>query len=113
MSSKALEAKAPPRETTPIVAPPSAAVPKAPKEIEKLAKKRAELHLFDFASGSFMLQDGFMLSRGFLTNDGTAPRTVSPINWCSLLHCYASFYLSKSDFRSVYLSLLSGLLSSI
>ena len=59
MSSKALKARSPSREITPTVAPPSAAVP---KETENLAKERAELHLFDFASGSFMLQDSSVVA---------------------------------------------------
>lgn len=46
--------KAPARESAPTVAPPSAAVPTS-REI--LAKEVAELHLFDFESGSFILQD--------------------------------------------------------
>lgn len=46
--------KAPERQITPTVAPPSAVVPSSK---ETLAKERAELHLFDFESGSFILQD--------------------------------------------------------
>ena len=46
--------KAPLREDTPTVAPPSAA---HPVNTEVLAKERAELHLFDFQSGAFILQD--------------------------------------------------------
>ena len=42
------------REGTPTVAPPSAEIP-ASREI--FVKERAELHLFDFDSGSFILQD--------------------------------------------------------
>ena len=44
----------PVRESTPTVAPPSAAIP-ASREI--FIKERAELHLFDFDSSSFILQD--------------------------------------------------------
>lgn len=47
-------AKVPVRERTPTMAPPSAAVPTS-REI--LTKEVAELHLFDFVSGSFILQD--------------------------------------------------------
>ena len=46
--------KAPVRESTPTVAPPSAV---KPDSRETLVKERAELHLFDFESGSFILQD--------------------------------------------------------
>ena len=42
------------RESTPTVAPPSAEIP-ASREV--FVKERAELHLFDFDSGSFILQD--------------------------------------------------------
>ena len=54
MASKVVKGKTPLKEITPTIAPVSASVP---EEIEVLAKERAELHLFDFASGSFMLQD--------------------------------------------------------
>lgn len=53
-AKRALKPKAPTRESAPTVAPPSAVVPSSR---ETLAKERAELHLFDFDSGSFMLQD--------------------------------------------------------
>lgn len=46
--------KASERESTPTVPPPSAIMP-APRET--LAKEKAELHLFDFESGSFMLKE--------------------------------------------------------
>ena len=46
--------KVPARESTPTVAPPSIAGPTAR---ETLVKETAELHLFDFDSGSFILQD--------------------------------------------------------
>ena len=46
--------KPPTDEPHPTTAPPSAV---APTSKETLAKERAELHLFDFESGSFMLQD--------------------------------------------------------
>lgn len=42
------------REETPTEAPPSATVPEA---LEILTKEQAELHLFDFQSGAFILQD--------------------------------------------------------
>lgn len=48
------KAKAPIKEAEPTQAPPSA---KAPKELEILAREQGELHLFDFHSGSFILQD--------------------------------------------------------
>ncbi|EAW09468.1 uncharacterized protein ACLA_036730 [Aspergillus clavatus NRRL 1] len=41
-------------EEKPTVAPPSAAQPEA---LETLAKEKAELHLFDFSTGTFILQD--------------------------------------------------------
>ncbi len=47
------------RESTPTVAPPPANVP-ASREI--FVKERAELHLFDFDSGSFILQDPSVLA---------------------------------------------------
>lgn len=50
--SKAVVAALP--EPEPTVAPPAA---KAPDIGEILAKERAELHLFDVASGTFILQD--------------------------------------------------------
>jgi len=53
-SKKSTQAKPPTRESTPTVAPPSAIVPASR---ETLTKERAELHLFDFDSGSFILQD--------------------------------------------------------
>ena len=51
---KAGKQNAPHRENTPTVAPPSVVVPVS-REI--FVKERAELHLFDFDSGSFILQD--------------------------------------------------------
>ncbi|KAL9602929.1 MAG: hypothetical protein Q9219_001454 [cf. Caloplaca sp. 3 TL-2023] len=54
MSSRSSRAKASDKEVVPTKAPPSASTPTA---TETLAKERAELHLFDFPSGSFMLQD--------------------------------------------------------
>ena len=48
------KSKTPVRDETPTVAPPSAAHPNS-KEV--LAKETAELHLFDFNSGAFVLQD--------------------------------------------------------
>ena len=44
----------PVKEEAPTVAPPSV---EQPQHTEILAKENAELHLFDFASGSFILQD--------------------------------------------------------
>ena len=51
---KATKLMAPRRQGTPTIAPPSALVPSSR---ETLAKERAELHLFDFDSGSFIIQD--------------------------------------------------------
>jgi hypothetical protein len=48
------QVKSAPADEEPTTAPPSAAQPES-KEI--LAKERAELHLFDFPSGTFVLQD--------------------------------------------------------
>lgn len=48
------KAKVPIKEAEPTQPPPSA---KAPKELEILAREQGELHLFDFHSGSFILQD--------------------------------------------------------
>ena len=53
-TKKSEKQKAATRESTPTVAPPSAGIP-ASREI--FVKERAELHLFDFDSGSFILQD--------------------------------------------------------
>ena len=53
-SKRADKALAPVKESGPTVAPPSAA---QPTSLETLTKERAELHLFDFESGSFILQD--------------------------------------------------------
>jgi tRNA (guanine9-N1)-methyltransferase len=54
MAGKAAQgAKRDPRDTV-VVAPPSAAHPKA---LSILVREKAELHLFDFNSGSFILQD--------------------------------------------------------
>lgn len=52
--STAVKGKNSVREMTPTMAPPVTPVPKG---TEILAKERAELHLFDFVSSSFMLQD--------------------------------------------------------
>ncbi|KAI4199509.1 MAG: hypothetical protein LQ350_004575 [Teloschistes chrysophthalmus] len=54
MSSRPSKAKSSDKEVVPTAAPPSAAVPDA---TSILSKERCELHLFDFPSGSFMLQD--------------------------------------------------------
>lgn len=51
---KAGKEKAPAKEIKPTVAPPSAVHPDA---TEVLTKETAELHLFDFDSGAFVLQD--------------------------------------------------------
>ncbi|KAI4127615.1 MAG: hypothetical protein LQ338_003110 [Usnochroma carphineum] len=48
------KAKASDKEVVPTIAPPSASIPIA---TEILTKERAELHLFDFPSGTFILQD--------------------------------------------------------
>lgn len=53
-SSRAIKSRASDKEVAPTEAPPSASIPQA---MEILSKERAELHLFDFPSGSFMLQD--------------------------------------------------------
>ena len=53
-SKRAEKTMAPVKESTPTTAPPSAA---HPNSLDTLAKERAELHLFDFESGSFILQD--------------------------------------------------------
>lgn len=54
MSSNISKKRASDKEVAPTAAPPSASVPTA---TEILTQQRAELHLFDFPSGSFMLQD--------------------------------------------------------
>ncbi|KAL9590732.1 MAG: hypothetical protein Q9203_000454 [Teloschistes exilis] len=54
MSSRTSKARSSDKEVVPTAAPPSASVPAA---TSILTKERAELHLFDFPSGSFMLQD--------------------------------------------------------
>ncbi|KAL9020699.1 MAG: hypothetical protein Q9185_002015 [Variospora sp. 1 TL-2023] len=54
MSSNISKKRSSDKEVAPTAAPPSASVPTA---TEILTQERAELHLFDFASGSFMLQD--------------------------------------------------------
>ncbi len=53
-SRRSGKAKAPLRDITPTKAPHSI---KTPKELEILTKETAELHLFDFQSGAFILQD--------------------------------------------------------
>ena len=65
-TKKASKPKAPERESTPTVAPPSAAVPSSR---ETLAKERAELHLFDFDSGTFILQDPSVIATVFETGN--------------------------------------------
>ncbi|KAI4142130.1 MAG: hypothetical protein LQ341_003300 [Variospora aurantia] len=54
MSSNISKKRFSDKEVAPTAAPPSASVPTA---TEILTQEHAELHLFDFASGSFMLQD--------------------------------------------------------
>ncbi|KAL8812602.1 MAG: hypothetical protein Q9200_000897 [Gallowayella weberi] len=54
MSSRTNKSRASDKEDAPTEAPPSSSTPRA---LEVLCKERAELHLFDFPSGSFMLQD--------------------------------------------------------
>ncbi|KAL8915469.1 MAG: hypothetical protein Q9171_000033 [Xanthocarpia ochracea] len=54
LSTRTTKSRASDKEVTYTTAPPSAMTPKG---TEVLAKERAELHLFDFPSGSFMLQD--------------------------------------------------------
>ncbi|KAL8679613.1 MAG: hypothetical protein Q9186_004126 [Xanthomendoza sp. 1 TL-2023] len=54
MSSRTNKSRASDKEVAPTEAPPSTSIPRAQ---EVLSKERAELHLFDFPSGSFMLQD--------------------------------------------------------
>ncbi|KAL9023765.1 MAG: hypothetical protein Q9196_006988 [Gyalolechia fulgens] len=54
MSSRSSKPRASDKEVVPTKAPPSLSIPTAS---EILAQERAELHLFDFPSGSFMLQD--------------------------------------------------------
>ena len=53
------KSKAPLREEKPTVAPPSAVHPVG---TEILVKERAELHLFDFQSGAFILQDSAIIA---------------------------------------------------
>ena len=50
---------APPKENPSTTAPPSAA---QPGSLDVLAKEKAELHLFDFDSGSFVLQDPLVVA---------------------------------------------------
>ncbi|KAL8735585.1 MAG: hypothetical protein Q9166_000754 [cf. Caloplaca sp. 2 TL-2023] len=54
MVSRKDKSRASDKEVAPTEAPPSASIPQA---LEVLTKERAELHLFDFPSGSFMLQE--------------------------------------------------------
>ncbi|KAL8881867.1 MAG: hypothetical protein Q9198_001018, partial [Flavoplaca austrocitrina] len=54
LSSRTTKSRSSDKEVTHTTAPPSAMTPKG---AEVLAKERAELHLFDFPSGSFMFQD--------------------------------------------------------
>ncbi|KAI4208735.1 MAG: hypothetical protein LQ348_000056 [Seirophora lacunosa] len=54
MTSNTSKKRSSDKEVAPTAAPPPASVPTA---TEILAQERAELHLFDFPSGSFMLQD--------------------------------------------------------
>ena len=56
---KAGKEKAPAKEIKPTIAPPSAVHPDA---TEVLAKETAELHLFDFDSGAFVLQDSSVVT---------------------------------------------------
>lgn len=58
-AKKSQKQKAPERENTPTTAPPSAVVPNSR---ETLVKETAELHLFDFESGSFILQDPLIVA---------------------------------------------------
>ena len=53
-SKRVQKALVPAKDPTPTIAPPSAP---QPDSLEVLAKERAELHLFDFESGSFIMQD--------------------------------------------------------
>ena len=53
-TSRSLTTKPPIKDDTPTRAPPAAALPVA---TEILAKENAELHLFDFPSGTFIVQD--------------------------------------------------------
>ncbi|KAI9735872.1 MAG: hypothetical protein M1834_001337 [Cirrosporium novae-zelandiae] len=53
-------------DETPTVAPPSAAIPKC---LEVLAKEKAELHLFDFPSGTFVQQDPEVTATVFEVGD--------------------------------------------
>ena len=50
---------APLKESSPTIAPPSAA---QPDSLDLLAKEKAELHLFDFNSSSFVLQDPLVIA---------------------------------------------------
>ena len=66
MASKASgKSKAPVKEAVRTVAPPSAS---RPKSSEVLAKEGCELHLFDFQSGSFILQDPLVTATVFETS---------------------------------------------
>lgn len=65
-SKRSEKALAPVRESKPTVAPPSAA---EPVSRETLVKERAELHLFDFDSGSFILQDPSVIAAVSETGD--------------------------------------------
>jgi hypothetical protein len=53
-ASRPSQSKAPPKDEKPTTAPPAA---KVPEPMEILAKETAELHLFDFPSGAFIIQD--------------------------------------------------------
>jgi hypothetical protein len=53
-ASRSSQNKPAPKDEKPTSAPPAA---KVPEPIEILAKETAELHLFDFPSGSFIIQD--------------------------------------------------------
>ena len=57
--TKAPKENASARASKPTAAPPSATVPSSK---ETLAKERAELHLFDFTSGTFILQDSSVVA---------------------------------------------------
>lgn len=53
-ASRSSQNKTIPKDEKPTIAPPAA---KHPQSMEVLAKEKAELHLFDFPSGTFIIQD--------------------------------------------------------
>lgn len=65
-SKRVEKSLAPVRESTPTTAPPSAA---QPDSRETLAKERCELHMFDFESSSFILQDPSVIATVHETGD--------------------------------------------